>query len=196
MAVLRGRPLTHVRNLSVKPKPFYRAFSFFFLHENSQRGCIRVRKFDDIKADTHSHQMGASIARKRTHLGRRVLRHKVAQGCAFSCIMTCFSCTGWSFDTQSVLVHFLPNMCLRVASEVTLLEIPPCQTPMCGVAYSCSYVLLIILISHLPCMWTLSARGVGRESLHTWQWEINKKKEEICSISSRSRVLAIDHVQN
>ena len=26
-----------------------------------------------------------------------------------------------------------------------LLEIPPCQTPMCGVAYSCSYVLL-----HLP----------------------------------------------
>ena len=26
--------------------------------------------------------------------------------------------------------------------EVTLLEIPPCQTPMCGVAYSCSYVLL------------------------------------------------------
>ena len=22
-------------------------------------------------------------------------------------------------------------------------EIPPCQTPMCGVAYSCSYVLLM-----------------------------------------------------
>ena len=34
-------------------------------------------------------------------------------------------------------------MCLRVASEVTLLEIPPCQIPMCGVAYSCSYVLLV-----------------------------------------------------
>ena len=49
--------------------------------------------------------MGASIARKRTRLGRRVLRHKLAQGCAFSCIMTCFSCTGWSFDTQSVLVR-------------------------------------------------------------------------------------------
>ena len=31
--------------------------------------------------------------------------------------------------------------------EVTLLEIPPCQIPMCGVAYSCSYVLLIDLIS-------------------------------------------------
>ena len=36
-------------------------------------------------------------------------------------------------------------MCLRVASEVTLLEIPPCQTPMYGVAYSCSYVLLLLL---------------------------------------------------
>ena len=34
-------------------------------------------------------------------------------------------------------------MCLRVALEVTLLEIPPCQIPMCGVAYSCSYVLLL-----------------------------------------------------
>ena len=30
--------------------------------------------------------------------------------------------------------------------EVTLLGIPPCQTPMCGVAYSCSYVLLLSLI--------------------------------------------------
>ena len=37
-------------------------------------------------------------------------------------------------------------MCLRVASEVTFLEIPPCQTPMCGVAYSCSHVLLTSLI--------------------------------------------------
>ena len=42
VVVLRGRPLTHVRNLSMKPEPFYRAFSFFFLHENSQRGCIRA----------------------------------------------------------------------------------------------------------------------------------------------------------
>ena len=29
--------------------------------------------------------------------------------------------------------------------EVTLLEIPPCQTPMCGVAYSCSYDKLCTL---------------------------------------------------
>ena len=101
--------------------------------------------------------MGASIARKRTRLGRRVLRHKLAQGCAFSCIMTCFSCTGWSFDTQSVLVHFLPNMCLRVASEVTLLEIPPCQTPMCGVAHSCSYVLLVK--AKPKCRWDFASKN-------------------------------------
>ena len=94
VVVLRGRPLTHVRNLSMKPEPFYRAFSFPFLHENSQGGCIRVRKLGDIKADTHSHQWEQ---KKRTRLGRRVLRHKLAQGCAFSCIMTCFSCTGWVF---------------------------------------------------------------------------------------------------
>ena len=30
-----------------------------------------------------------------------------------------------------------------VPSEATLLAIPPGQTPMCGVAYSCSYVLLV-----------------------------------------------------
>ena len=43
-------------------------------------------------------------------------------------------------------------MCLRVASElVTLLEIPPCQIPMCGVAYSCSYVLLAIRKTCVPC---------------------------------------------
>ena len=40
----------------MKPKPFYRAFSLFFLHGNAQRGCIRVRKLGDIKADTHSQQ--------------------------------------------------------------------------------------------------------------------------------------------
>ena len=56
VVVLRDRPLTHVRNLSMKPKPFYRAFSFFFLHEKSKRGCIRVRKLGDVKADTHSQQ--------------------------------------------------------------------------------------------------------------------------------------------
>ena len=33
---------------------------------------------------------------------------------------------------------------LNVPSEVTSLGIPSCQTPMCGVSYSCSYVLLIL----------------------------------------------------
>ena len=34
--------------------------------------------------------------------------------------------------------------------KVTLLEIPPCQTQMCGVAYSCSYVLLVLRINSKP----------------------------------------------
>ena len=41
VAVLRGRPVTHVY---AKSKSIYRTFPFFFLHENSRRGCIRVRK--------------------------------------------------------------------------------------------------------------------------------------------------------
>ena len=95
VAVLRGRPLTHVRSLSMKNLiPFIALFLCFFFTKNSQRGCIRVRKFDGLKADTHTTRstMGVSIARKRTRLGRRVLLHQLAQGCAKSCIMTCFSC--------------------------------------------------------------------------------------------------------
>ena len=92
--------------------------------------------------------MGASIARKRTRLETRVLRHQLAQGCASSCIMTCFSCAAMVFRyskrARTFFTKYVPS---RVASEVTLLEIPPCQIPMCGVAYSCSYVLLMLLSS-------------------------------------------------
>ena len=90
---------------------------------------------------------GSVDCKKTDSLGARSLTSQASARLRL-CIMTCFSCAGWAFDTQSVLVHFLPNMCLRVASEVTLLEIPPCQTPMCGVAYSCSYVLLVLRIFH------------------------------------------------
>ena len=66
--------------------------------------------------------------------------------------MTCFSCAardGLSIlKACSYIFYQNINMCLRVASEVTLLEIPPCQTPMCGVAYSCSYVLLPLCLVH------------------------------------------------
>ena len=69
VVVLRGSSLTHVRNLSMKPKPFYRAFSFFFLRENSQRGCIRVRKLGDRKANTHSQQWERQLQEKGLALG-------------------------------------------------------------------------------------------------------------------------------
>ena len=99
VVVLRGRPLTHVRNLSMKPKPFHRAFSFFFLHENSQRGCIRVRKLGDIKADTHSQQWERRYCKKTDSLGATSLTSQASArlGCAFSCIMTCFSCAAMVF---------------------------------------------------------------------------------------------------
>ena len=42
--------------IGAKPKSIYRAFPLFFLHENSQRECIRVRKLGYLKKDTHSQQ--------------------------------------------------------------------------------------------------------------------------------------------
>ena len=112
VAELRGRPLTHV---DAKPKFIYRTFPFFFLRENSQRGCIKGKNVKFFKGRYTQSMMEASIARKRTHLGRRVLRQQLAQVCASSCIMTCFSCAAMvqAFNTQSVLVHFLPKMGLR-----------------------------------------------------------------------------------
>ena len=85
--------------------------------------------------------MGASVARKLTCLGPRVLRHQLAQVCA-SCVMTCFSCAAIVFRYSKRARTFFTKY---VPPEVTLLEIPPCQIPMCGVAYiSCSYVLLTL----------------------------------------------------
>ena len=84
--------------------------------------------------------MGASIARKLTRSGPRVFRHQLVQVCVLSCLMTCFSCAAivfrYSKRARTFFTYYVPP-------EVTLLEIPPCQTPMCGVAYSCSYVLLM-----------------------------------------------------
>ena len=92
VAVLRGGPLTHVEQ---KPKFIYRTFSFFFfLHENLQSGCIKSKK---VRCRYTQSTMKASIARKRTRLGRGVLRHQLAQVCASSCIMSCFSCAAMVF---------------------------------------------------------------------------------------------------
>ena len=94
VVVLRGRPLTHV---DAKPEFTYRTFPFFFLHENSQRGCIKGKKVKFFKGRHTPSTMEASIARKRTRLGRIVLRHKLAQVCASSCMMSCFSCAAMVF---------------------------------------------------------------------------------------------------
>ena len=93
VAVLRGRPLTHV---DAKPKFVYGTFSIFFLHENSQSGCIKGKKVRCYGRYTQS-MMEASIARKRTRFRRGVLRHQLAQVCASSCIMSCFSCAAMVF---------------------------------------------------------------------------------------------------
>ena len=103
VAVLRGRPLT---NIDAKPKFIYRTFPFFFLHENSQRGCIKGKKVRFFKGRHTQPTMEASIARFRSQLGRRVLRHHLAQVWASSCIMThmsCFSCAAIGSDGLLIL---------------------------------------------------------------------------------------------
>ena len=85
--------------IDAKPKSTYRTFSFIFLHENSQRGYIRVTKVRLFK-DRHTQStMGASSARKWTRLGHfRVLRHQLAQEIRlFLTIITCFSCAAMVF---------------------------------------------------------------------------------------------------
>ena len=112
-SAVSGKPLTHV---DAKPKKFiYRTFPFFFLHESLQREreCIKGKTIRCFK-DRHTQStMEASIARIQTRLGRGVLRHQLTQACTSSCIMSCFSCAANTFNTQSVLVHFLPKMGLQ-----------------------------------------------------------------------------------
>ena len=87
--------------------PFIALFLSFFFTKIRREVDKSLRKLGDIKADT------ASIARKRTRLGRRVLRHKLAQGCAFSCIMTCFSCAtmvfGYSKRARTFFTKYVPS---------------------------------------------------------------------------------------
>ena len=110
VGVLRGRPLTHVVAI---PKFIYRTFLSFFLHENSQRGCTKGKKVKFLKADTHSQRWKRPLQKKLTRWGRRVLRYQLAQVCASSCIMSCFSCAAMVFRYSYVLEYFSPKIGLR-----------------------------------------------------------------------------------
>ena len=85
--------------LAKKKKFIYRTFPYLFLHKNSQRGWIKGKKvrFFKCRHTQSTSTMEASIARKWTRLGRRVLRHQLAQVCSSSCIMSCFSCAAIGF---------------------------------------------------------------------------------------------------
>ena len=136
VTVLCIRPLTHDGSLWCKTEiHLQHAFSFFFLHcdENAWRGWTRVRTFRHTRST-----MGASIARKRTGLGPRVLRHQLAQTCPTSCIMTCFFffyALRWSSDTQSVLVHFLPKLCLWIRDSCDHDWVFRRAIPQCGLLH-------------------------------------------------------------
>ena len=77
-------------------------------------------------------------------------------------------------DSLSILKACSYIFTKYVPPEVTLLEIPPCQTPMCGVAYSCSCVLLtprrsqgkFWSIDRHGCWKNCQARAAGRIPAH------------------------------
>ena len=87
--------------------------------------------------------MGASIARKRTGLGPRVLRHQLAQTCPTSCIMTCFlmRCDGLPILKACWYIFDL-NCAFEFGTHVTGYSAVR-DTNVGGCMYSCSYVLLV-----------------------------------------------------
>ena len=120
--------------------PFIALFFLFSSRKLAER-LKGPKKVSWYKGRHTKSTIGASIAKKRTGLGRRVLRHKLAQGCAFLCIMTCFSCAAlvfrYSKRARTFFTKYVPSRsfgghvtCRRARSQ-------------CVVAYSCSYVLLM-----------------------------------------------------
>ena len=128
--------------------PFIALFLSFFFTKIRREVDKSLRKLGDIKADTHIERLERRLQENGLAWGVESYVTSQSKAAPLLALWPVFHARRWSFDTQSVLVHFLPNMCLRVALEVTLLEIPPCQNPMRGVAYSCSYVLLLLSTSH------------------------------------------------
>ena len=113
MAVLRDRPLTHVRSLSMQNlNPFIGLFLHFFLHENSQRGCIR--KLGWLK-ERHTHIQRWERRLQENGVARTVQSYVTSKrkSAPLLALWPVFHAPRWSFGTQSVLVHFLPKMGLR-----------------------------------------------------------------------------------
>ena len=129
--------------IDAKPKSIYRAFSFFFLHENSQRGYIRVRKLGYLKTDTHSQRWERRLQENGLAWGVESCVTSLRKSSPFLALWPVFHAPRRFFGTQSVLVHFLPNMCLRKSRYLKF----RCARPQCVVLhtlvlmYSCSYVL-------------------------------------------------------
>ena len=103
----------------------------------------KVRLFKDRHTRTQS-TMGAPITRKRSCLGVEsyiTSYHKCAP-LPGPCVITCFSCAAMVFQYSKRTRTFFTK---TVSSVVTLLDFLPCQTSICGVIHSCSYVLSTLL---------------------------------------------------
>ena len=129
VAVLRGRPLTHV---DAKPQFIYSTFPFFFLHENSQRGCIKGKKVRFFNGK-HTVNNGSVDCKETDSLGAQRLTSPACASLRLSVHYELFfHAPLWFFDTQSVLVHFLPKMGLWKSRYLKC----RCARPQCVVLHT------------------------------------------------------------
>ena len=114
-AVLRGRPLIHVRSLSMQNlNPFIALFLSFFLHENSQKECIRVRKKGWFERQAHTVNDGNVDCKKTNSLGASSLTSPASASLRLFLPYDLFFMRHDGLSIlKACLYIFLPNMCLR-----------------------------------------------------------------------------------
>ena len=129
MAVLRDRPLSHVMSLSMQNlNPFIAIFLSFSSRKFAER-VHKAKKIRLIERKTHTCNDGSVDCKKTDSLGAQSLTSPASASLRLVLPYDLFFIPR---DTQSVLVHFLPNMCLRKSRFLKFRR----ARPQCVVLYT------------------------------------------------------------
>ena len=138
--------------IDAKPKSIYRTFPFFFFSKTHREG---TKSKKGLFNGRHTQKtMGALTVRKWTRLRSQVLYYVTShrKSAPLPSLWPVFRVPRASFDTQSVLLHFLPNICLRKSGFLKFSH----ARPQCVVLhtlvlmYSCSNKSWIVGVVSLP----------------------------------------------
>ena len=99
--------------------------------------------------------MGASIARKLTRLGPRVLRHQLAQVCASSCLMTCFFMCRDSLSILKACSYIFYLLCASRSHGTLNSAVPDHNVWCCTLLFLCTLGLEKIRFCNLPLFFLL-----------------------------------------